>query len=448
MKESIQLSGKQMAFRQRRSSNSFVLLILLILIVASLYLLRGVLFTQEIKSPFAPTAIPTRTAQSHAVEGETQFNAGNLEAAIAAYQKAVQFEPNNAQIWAELARIQAYSSASLATDDDRRTRMLQALDSINAAIKANPEDSNARAIRAFVLDWNAAEVLAGKDKSVEYLTEAEQEAARALTLDPNNALALAYNAEILVDQQRWVQAEQSIGLAMEKSPNLMDVHRVRAYVQESLGNYSEAIKEYKLAAQVTPNLTFLYIYIGVNYRQLRQYQEALKWFDQAVQINKQLNINDPIPYLAIGRTYSQLGEFYIAGLNVKTALKYNKSNPEVYGSLGVVYFKARNYESSIPALQCAVAGCDGVTSCLVREGGETCTGDATLAIKGMALSGSTVVYYYTYGSVLAAMHTPSKPRCQDAVPILKAVREAYASDRTVISIIEPSEQICANYGYK
>lgn len=441
MKEGIHLTGKQLTLRQRRTNNSFRVLFLLLLVVAVAYVLRGVL-QKEIASPFEPTAVPTRTSSSYALEGETHFLAGNLNAAIEAYQKATRYEPNNADLWAELARIQTYSSASLATDAEQRQRLQEALQSIDTAVKIAPDDGFVHAIRSFVLDWNGSSTLAG-DKAQEYLAEAEQEAIRALTLD-KSALALAYYAEILVDQQRLVQAEQNIALALELDPGLMDVHRVRAIVQESSRNYSEAIKEYKKAVEITPNLTFLHIKIGVNYRQLRQYEVALEWFNKAVQINKQLGVNDPIPYLAIGNTYSQLGEFYIAGLNVKTALKYNPTNPAVYGNLGMVYYKSRNYESSIPALKCAVRGCDAVTSCELRD----CKTQDNLTVTGLPLSPSTVVFYYTYGSALAGMHKPGLTYCSDAVAVLREVREAFADDPTIISIIQPSEEICASYGFR
>ncbi len=289
--------------------------------------------------------------------------------------------------------------------------------------------------------------LAGsEEKSQEFLTQAEQAAARALTLDSKNTLALAYNAEIMVDEQRWIQAEQAIAMALQYDDKLMDVHRVRAYVQESLGNYAEAISEYKKAVEITPNLTFLHISIGVNYRQLRQFNEALKWFDQAVQINKQLLINDPIPYLAIGKTYSQLGDFGFAGKNVKIALKYNPANPEVYGSLGVVYFKNRNYEDAIDALKCAVRGCDAALSCKVREiSDEDCKKADPIVVQGMPLSSSTVVYYYTYGSDLAALHTKAHPDyCPEAVQVLREVRNAFSTRPPVISHHRRHlEQICA-----
>ncbi|NMC79987.1 MAG: tetratricopeptide repeat protein [Chloroflexi bacterium] len=445
------LTGKQPTFRrQRPHSSPYNTLILLGILIVSLFILQAV-NTKAITSPFDPTPVPTRPATSYTLEGETNFKAGNLNASIAAYQEAARLDPNNALILAELARIQTYSSALLTTDAERKVRLQEALESIDAAVKITPDDSTVHAIRAFVLDWNANTTLAG-DKSVEYLSEAAQEAARAYVLDNQNALALAYNAEILVDQQNWVQAEQYVRQAFQINSTLMDVHRVDGYVKESLGYYGDAIDSYKAAIEVTPNLTFLYIYVGYNYRQLKQYDLALEYFVKAVNIDKQLNVEDPVPYMAISKTYSQMGEFFIAARNLETALAMDPSNADVYGSLGIVYLKSRNYESAIPALQCAVRGCDAKTSCIAR--GE-CADDVAdedvdpkIEIEGLPLSPTTVVYYYSYGSVLAGMHRPINNYCIEGKKVLQEVRDGFSEDPVIMQIIEPSEEICntAEYG--
>ncbi|MCE1253014.1 MAG: hypothetical protein LWX83_05630, partial [Anaerolineae bacterium] len=59
---------------------------------------------------------------------------------------------------------------------------------------------------------------------------------------------------------------------------------------------------------------------------------------------------------------------------------------------------------------------------------------------------NTVVYYYTYGSVLAGMHRPYDDKCTEAVQILGEVRDGFKDDPIIINIIEPSEQICASFG--
>jgi tetratricopeptide (TPR) repeat protein len=438
----LSLTGKNPTFRNKQPHTSAArILVLVVLIMGSAFLYRAVVVQKTLRSPFAPTPVPTRISSSYALEGETDFSAGDLESAIKAYQKAVAQDPNNAQLWSELARIQAYSSASLTTDELSRKRLQDALNSANQAVKIAPQDSTAHAVLAFVLDWNANPIL-NPDQSAAMLTQGEQEASRAMFLDPQNTLALAYDAEIMVDEQKWDQAEQKIQLALKQDPSLMDVHRVDAYVKENEGDYNASINEYAQAASITPNLTFLYIRIGATYRMLQQFDQALSYFTKAATIEEQLNMKDPIPFIAISKTYSQMGQFFAAALNMRKALQLNPDTPEVYGEIGIIYFQSRNYEGAIPALKCAVKGCPPADSCDVRNCDPQT--DPKITIQGMPLTENTVVYYYTYGSVLAAMHLPSDDYCNQAIPILHQVAAAFASDASIMGIIQPSEEICSN----
>jgi len=438
-------------FRQSRRSSLYRIFILVVLILAAAWFARQV-DLGAIKRPFLPTPTPTRTVGSFALEGEASFASGKLEEAITAYQEAARVDPAEAEVWAKLARIQAYSSSLLTTDVQRKARLQEGLDSIDQAVTLSPDDSTVHAIRAFVLDWNANPILAG-DQSQALLLEAEREALHALNLDNQNVLALAFYAEILVDEQKWSQAEQIILQAVQRDPSLMDVHRVYAYVLESTMRYQEAIQEYQKAIEISPNLTFLYISVGANYRRLAYdstitdertslYETALDYFAKAARLNTQLEIKDPIPYIAIAKTYSQKGDFFTAALNIKKALEFDPANADIYGQLGIIYFKSRNYEGSIPALKCAIRGCTANESCQARFG-EDCTESETgMDVQGLALSQSTVVYYYTYGSVLAALSRPQQNYCSEAQAVLGEVRLAFGGDATITGIVDAGEQIC------
>ena len=140
-----------------------------------------------------------------------------------------------------------------------------------------------------------------------------------------------------------------------------------------------------------------------------------------------------------------MGEFFAAALNVRTALEMLPEKPDMYGQLGIVYFKSRNYEGAIPAFQCAVTGCDADTSCEVRRcNSET---DPPLVIEGLELTDNSLIYYYTYGSVLAGMHRPGLDYCREAIMVLAEVRAKYGDDQEVMAIIGPSEEICSSFGY-
>ena len=454
-------------FNRKPQSNIYRMFLWVVLILIFIWMLQQ-MNKGEIKPLFQATPTPTRAADSYALEGDANFTAGNLDEAILAYQEALRVDPNNAEIWAKLARIQTYSSAFIITPPDKKARLLEALESARKAVELAPDDSTAHAILAFTLDWNADSSIYSDDldQVQKFLVEAEQEAVRAQQLDNTNTLALAYYAEVLLDQQKWSQAEQIINLALQRpDSDQMDVHRVNAYLLETLGQYNLAITEYDKAIALEPNFTFLYLRAGANYRRLASeipnedsarpvYERSLEYFEKAVRINEQIEVKDPTPYLSIARTYSQLGEFFAAALNIQGALEFDPTNADIYGQLGVVYFRSRNYEGSIFSLQCATYGCSGEDSCLGR-GLEKCNPDlgpeyTEATIPPSAISPSTIVYYYTYGSVLAALSRPADNKCGLATQVLGDVRNeltanpnAYSDGyQTILSIVQAGEAIC------
>ncbi len=443
-----QLVGKRPHFRPAREGNNFYRILLWLgLILVGIWVGRGV-SRGAIKSPLEPTPTPTRVSASYFMEAQAYFEAGRLDDpsnnvpgsnlppindAIEAYQAALAGDPNNAQAWAELARIQTYSSNMLSNDTERLKRLEEAMISADAAIALAPDDSTVRAIRAFVLDWYAYNSLVPAERSQEMLIEAEREASRSFQLDPENALALAYYAEILADQSKWAQAEKYAAQAVTKNPNLMDTHRVYGYVLETLGQYNSAILEYQKAADINPNLTFLYLRIGQNFREgIRNPDRALEYFDKAAKINEGLGVLNPQPYIEIARTYTQQGQFFIASVNAEKALQFDSKNANTYGQLGIIFRRARNYEGAMSLLKCAVRGCNAAEN----EMGKT-------DVLGLPLSSITVAYYYVeYGTNLAFLSRPNENYCSEAVKVLEEVRSSYPNDPSLIGIVEDSEGIC------
>jgi tetratricopeptide (TPR) repeat protein len=450
------LSPRRPIFNRKAESNIYRIFFLGLMILGGFWLILQ-MEQGRIQSPFAALPTPTRTATSYALEGDAQFTAGDLNKAITAYQEAVRVDPSDGKSWAQLARTQTYSSALLTTDAERAARLGEALESARQATTVAPDDSTAHAVLAFALDWNADASLVEDEQVQEYLTQADTEAIRALQLDATNTLALAFYSEILVDQQKWTQAEQYIKQAVSRDPSLMDVHRVYAYVLESLGEYNLAIQEYDRAIAITPKLTFLYLRAGANYRQLgfnspndvtqkQLFDKSLEYFARAASINNELQVNDPTPYLSISKTYSQQGEYFIAARNVQRALEFQPDNADFYGQLGVIYFKSRNYEGSIPALQCAVLGCSGEDSCAGR-GLDGCSDeDPPVQVTGLPLSLGSVDYYQVYFSVLAALGPRDAGYCPIAMQIAQQVRASgYEAQRPdITSNITAAELQCSD----
>ncbi len=432
------LTGERPHFRpEKRRINPYRVIILLGLILGAIWILMGI-DRGDVQPLFQPTPTPTRTVNSYVMEGEAQFKAGSLGGAITAYQQAVKVEPNNSHAWAELSRIQTYSSSLLSTNEDRYDRLTQARESIEQATAIDPDNAEVQAVRSFVLDWYASNPLVPPEESQSALNDAEAAAIRALQLDNESALALAFLAEILVDQQKWSQAEETIKQAVAIETESMDVQRVYGYVLESLGQYRLAIEKYREAVKLQPNLTFLYIFIGRNFRSLEVHNRALEEFEKAAQINEQLGVQDPVPFVEIAKTYSRDGEFFAAALNAEKAIRINPYNPNTYGQLGIIYTKARNFEGAQLALKCAVLGCSAEENQVAIE----ILGEG-VAVNGLPITSGTVAFYYAqYGSVLAALSRPNQNYCAEALQVLDEVRASYPDDPTFNQIIEENIAIC------
>jgi tetratricopeptide (TPR) repeat protein len=529
----MRLTGERLKLsRDRGRSNPWRVLALLLLIVGGFLLVRAER-QGEVQPLFSATPIATRTGASYADEAKAHFFAGALESSIEAYEEAVRVDPENANLWAMLARAQTYSSDLLTTLDLRRERLEEARSSIDHAREVNPDNSFAYAIRTLVYDWSASSevkdtitkgdtvrvsatigeggrisanvielegaagdetpalgveteanlrfsglveatgdefwvisgrtvfltpltVIREKNRKDSFLAEAEQAAVRASQLDRDNFLASAFLAEVYVDQgdvrQAADLAQTAVDLALEKGIErqfLMDIYRVYGTVLENQAWYRSAIEAYQEAANITPNFTLLYLRIGNNYRALSDFDTALTFYDKAAKINSQLGIDDPTPYLAIGNTYARQGEFFIAALNIERALDIDPANANIYGRLGSVYFRARNYESAIPVLKCAVKGCDkpetGDLLCelkiyLCDPGSETAA-EIGEDVVGLPLSDASVEYYYTYGSALT-FYAEEKDACDKAEEIFSELMLVYDGDPIVEAIVEEGRLVC------
>jgi tetratricopeptide (TPR) repeat protein len=452
------ITGKKPTFHRGRSgSNSIRIMLWMVLIASGMWLLMG-LQSGDIKPLFHPTPTPTRAAQSYLLEAEAYFASGKIDDpftdkdAIDTYRLALENDPQNSEAWTQLARMLTYSSNLITTREQRTQRLMEAHQAIDRAKELAPEDSEVLAVRSFVLNWNS--YYAPDERTRQRLqTEAIEDAYAAITYDPDNALAMAFYAEIQLDQQKWSEAERYASQAAARDPNSLDTRRIYGKVLEHLGEYEKAIEEYKAAAAINPNLTFLYLQIGVNYRYLGmrfnlpiRYEQALEYFDRAAKINQQNDIRDPLPYIAIAKTYTQMGEFFIAARNAERALSLNPTDANTYGQLGIIYFKSRNYESALPALECAVISC-GVLDNLVLErlaAENPHWGVEIVGVQGLPLESAEIAFYYAeYAQVLAYLSRPRENYCSQAYPILEMLRNSpYGRDEVITQIINGSESIC------
>jgi tetratricopeptide (TPR) repeat protein len=380
--------------KRRKPLNFFKIAILVVFIGAMAYF---DLFIAPIVQPIGiPTATPTRDPESYITDAEQLFLQGKLLQSIDAYQLAIASRPKDAAVYIALARVQVFAG-----------RYVDAQTSAENALLLNPNNSTAHAVRGWALDFQG-----NFPASADSIT-------RALELDPNNALAHAYYAELLADQyinnlgslDVIDRMSEESRVAIKLGPNLLESHRARGYVLETLGgsdNYEEAINEYRAAVAIHPNLADLHLALGRNYRALGVTDKAEASLARA----NMLNPSDPTPDYLLSRIYANVGECGKAEQYAQQAVTDRPDDAGYHGNLGSMYYKNLKYEAAIKELK------------LVISGGTT---DEGVKVEPLELTASvrSPEYYFTYGLILAQS---KPPRCGEALPIAQKILDRLRDD--------------------
>jgi tetratricopeptide (TPR) repeat protein len=301
-------------------------LVLLALIGFGIYVLIQVR-QERVETPFVPTPTPTRTASSYVFEAEDLYWEGDLEKAIATYERAIELGADSVEPYIAMARLLALEG-----------RTLEAVQRAEEAVDRAPENARAWAVLGMVYDWHG---------QIEKAIEACE---HAVELAPDYAEAYAYLGEAYVDDQRWAKATESAETALSLDDQSVDVQRNYGYVMEVQGNYTRAVEAYRQALAIHPKLAYLHIAVGKNYLALGNYDAAMESFEKAAEV-------DPDSVEALYR----LGRAYYDGGDPQQAQEYLQRATEVdprfgpaFGYLAFTYWNRRNYEDTIPNLQRAI----------------------------------------------------------------------------------------------
>jgi tetratricopeptide (TPR) repeat protein len=252
--------------------------------------------------------------------------------------------------------------------------------------------------------------------------EAEVEIKKALALDPNNALAHAYYAEILINQNDYTlydKAAEESKKARDLDPTLLESHRARGIVLLNTQNLEEAVQEFQAALAINKNIPDLNLYLGITYKALGDYDLA----QEALLAAYALNPTDTVALTELSRAFFADGRYPQAAQYAEEAIKVKPDDPRLYGNLGIIYYKLGDFNKAIPPLALAVRGG-------VAEDGTT--------VEGLPLDyGRVMEYYWYYGFALAKSN-----RCSEAVPIFQALLTGVPNDEIAVYNATEGLAIC------
>jgi tetratricopeptide (TPR) repeat protein len=278
-------------------------------------------------TPFEPTPTATRPARSYVAEAEAYYGEGQLDEAIAAYQKAASLAPDATSIHIRLAQLFIL-----------RERTAEAAAEARKAVLLSPSNPQAVATWCRALDWEGqyAEALNACECAVE--------------LDPKYAEAYAYMSEVYADIGNWGAARNYAQQAVDLNYQSMEAHRNQGYAYEMQGRSSKAVEAYENAIFLAPKLAPLYVSAGRNYRALGKYKEAVDRFEKVIRLDPA----SPVGYDQLGWTYYVKGDYNRAVENLEQATTVDPEYAAAWGHLGIVNYVMQQYEEAGVALQRAI----------------------------------------------------------------------------------------------
>jgi tetratricopeptide (TPR) repeat protein len=367
-------------------------------------LIGGAVYVERFLVPtvpplFVPTATPTRSPATFALEAESFFQAGRLDQAAESYRLAIEANTQDPDLYVALARALVFAGRAEEAEIEARNALL-----------IDPTLPAAHAVLGWALDFQGPE----------RLIEAEAEVRAALASDPDYALGHAYLAEILIDQYvslnsgDYRDAVSAADRAVQLDPNVVETHRARGYVLENTSNYDGALEEYQRALAINPNLWLLHLAIGD-----MQLSQDLPDLDRAVQAYLNASSFDPTnpePLRRIAKAYSNFGEYGKASQYAADAVSLAPADAGLHGDLGVSFYKNGEYEQAAQELSLAV------------RGGTTADNVAVLGLPIDPESPRVVSFYYTLGLALAELD-----RCDEASPIFEALLRGVPDDEVAVA---------------
>lgn len=156
---------------------------------------------------------------------------------------------------------------------------------------------------------------------------------KALSFDPQNAIAQTYIGKISLAKGDNNEAIKAFKRLVQSQPYSVDAHMnlANAYVQNK--QYSESEKELKAAARLDPTNPLPNYTLGLQYSNTNRLKEAENLFLKV----KSIAPNDGNIHYALGMLYNKQGRYEDAAKSLEKSLSLKKDFPAANFELGVAY---------------------------------------------------------------------------------------------------------------
>jgi len=183
-------------------------------------------------------------------------------------------------------------------------------------------------------------------KDTQYVETARRACEQALLLDGTLAFAHICLGTLHNGTGQYEKAAAEFQLALQSEPTSDDAYVGLAWAQERVGKMKEAEQTYLRAVELRPGYWAGYSWLGTYYVREARYGEALQQFARAVALAPH---NDRT-HFSLGGAYIYLARYEDAVRALQRAIEIRPTF-QAYSNLGFAYFRLRRWEEAIFALE-------------------------------------------------------------------------------------------------
>lgn len=197
----------------------------------------------------------------------------DIRKGIGFFQQAVNLDPNYALAYVGLAM--ANRALAINADVPSKDCLPQAKAAALKAIEIDDSLAEAHSCLSFALIWYDWDWAA-----------ADKEAKRAISLDPNSAMAHFAYAHVLSDQGLHWEAIAEIAHARELEPVVLLFPALEGMFLHHAGRNDEALARLQKTLELDPNFWLTHLMLGKVYTEQRKYSEAIAEFTKAKELSQ------------------------------------------------------------------------------------------------------------------------------------------------------------------
>lgn len=275
-------------------------------------------------------------------EGTKLYYRQKYSEAVAAFEDALKYNPNNADAWQTLGEIYT----TFLTDTDK------AFDCYNKAIEIDPENLKAWAGLGLIHF-----TLNDKTKCAESYNRAAQIGEKILAQNPNDVKTLINLGQIYSEMAMFkisggknaVDYFQKAA-AIEPTNKEIWIRLGASYIYPA-GNHKKVIECYKKILEFAPNDIYALNSIGLHYALfINDYDMAFEYCNRALQIDGEF----ANAYTSRGHIYKAMKNFEKAIENFKKAVELAPETSYNWRNLADVYKEMKNYSQAVQCYEQAL----------------------------------------------------------------------------------------------